>query len=353
MEKNGKEWKRGVYFIFFTLLFYNSLKAQELSLRKFLGNFNIQNHLHGEYRIGYLNGFLGVGGHWHIKPLRIKDRVKLNSSFYASWNNEEEKVLFLAEANLEYFLPKLKFKVGRFTLDTPYANSDDIRIVPNYFQGVEIKGEKFEFFYLSKMAGWGSGEKIGEFKSLGKVLGAEVGGLYGGGINLDFSSIWLYHLVDGGSLAYLEKTYQKRGFTIAFELIYNLSQNKDLFSTGLAIGGSISKKKEATNYFLGYNKILYGEVIPAFGSPPYFTSLEVLTLDMAKKKAQSWVIGVEEEIEGVVIGSRGGEFKSPTFLKQEIDFYLFGKLTKHLSLELVASRVENSNLLRGVAKFGF
>jgi hypothetical protein len=63
----------------------------------------------------------------------------------------------LAEAYLDYSYEGFKIRVGRQLIDTPYADSDDIRMTPNTFEGVVATWayEDFSFIgaYLTKWQG--------------------------------------------------------------------------------------------------------------------------------------------------------------------------------------------------------
>jgi len=287
------------------------------------------------------------------------ESLSFQGSLYAFWEQREDKVLkevFFSEANLRYLFKNLELMVGRFSVDTPYANSDDVRIVPNYFQGVKLNYFNLTLFYLSKMAGWESGEKIGEFKSLGKVLGREVGGVYIANLEGENLSSWFYHLKREGSLFYMQDSFNVLDFKIALECSYYLPKRGE---NALAMGILFQKKAGEIEYLLGYNKVFKGEMIGAFGASPYFTSLEELSLDLASEKAESIMVGVEREIKNLLLGTRGGRFEGKEFSKGEIDFYLWGKVRKHLNLEGVFSTIKDlresktQNLFRIILKAGF
>ncbi len=361
-------------FILLCLISLVLYSEQDYSLRDRLGNFNIENHLQGELRVGFIQNddydFLGVGGHIHLHSPQYYG-LSLNGSLYAFYNFEREqrirrqKDIFWAEANVGYRIGYFDMAVGRFMVDTPYADSDDIRIVPNYFQGVKALycdgAVGMEFIYLSKMAGWESGEDIGRFKSLAQVVGVEgIGSLYGLRLALFDDFVWFYRLEDGGDLIYLDLDYEQFGSLIAFQGSYAHSSGKELMGEfeSTLIGALISKKFGRVNCFGAFNRVFNGSAMPAFGGGPYFTSMEELTIDMAGDEAQSFVLGVEGKKDHIVLGVMGGKFYAPSFDQKELDIYLRAKIYR-ANLESVYARVvdrygrESKTIFRVILKYGF
>ncbi len=77
---------------------------------------------------------------------------------------------FARYTNAESFI-----QVGRFELDTPLLNSDDIRMIPNLFQGVyatiiPVENITFQAGYINRMAGWENGGDNAKFQNIGTLI---------------------------------------------------------------------------------------------------------------------------------------------------------------------------------------
>jgi len=347
----------------------------DYSLRERLGNFDVTNHMSAEVRFGYIQSdaydFLGSGGHIHIRTPYHKG-LRLNGSLYAFYDLEQgaatqrQKDLFWAEANIEYLYRYLDLMVGRFMVDTPYADSDDIRIVPNYFQGARLLYcdgvVGFEFLYLSKMAGWGSGGDIGQFKSLSEVMGIDgIGSLLGVRLALFDDFVWFYRLENGADLAYVDLDFEDRGYRVAFQGCYAVSSGKELMGSfrSAVVGILLSKEFGPFGCFGAYNKSLEGFAMPAFGGGPYFTSMEELTLDLAGQGGQSVVVGGSRRFGDLSVGVVGGRFFSSGFSQKELDIYISGTLLDRIQIESVYAKVidryghNSKDIFRLILKFGF
>ena len=100
-----------------------------------------------------------------------KDEV--NEDFF---NADTESFVYIAETSINYTNGMFDSQIGRLKVETPYANSDDIRIAPNTFEGAWVGLDytdklKSQFMYLRTWAGYDSqdedaGDSQDEFKSL-------------------------------------------------------------------------------------------------------------------------------------------------------------------------------------------
>lgn len=94
---------------------------------------------------------------------------------YLNNGKENSNYTLLGQAFLRYTNKESFIQAGRFELDTPLMNSDDIRIVPNLFQGVygvlsPIENITLQAGYITRMAGWENGGDNSKFQNIGALI---------------------------------------------------------------------------------------------------------------------------------------------------------------------------------------
>ncbi|HLD23078.1 MAG TPA: OprD family outer membrane porin [Sulfuricurvum sp.] len=81
----------------------------------------------------------------------------------------------LGQAFIRYTNGESFIQAGRFELDTPLMNSDDIRMVPNLFEGVyaslsPLENITLQAGYINRMAGWENGGDNASFEKIGVLI---------------------------------------------------------------------------------------------------------------------------------------------------------------------------------------
>ncbi|MEA2029071.1 MAG: OprD family outer membrane porin, partial [Campylobacterota bacterium] len=103
----------------------------------------------------------------------------------------------LAEAYLKANFSKTLLTIGRQELDTPYAQPDDVAMVPNRFEGVTLKSNEIEdttllLGYLTKWSGMDSAQDRAHFSKMNGDDGVWMANItYKGIENLKLQA-WLY-----------------------------------------------------------------------------------------------------------------------------------------------------------------
>ena len=131
----------------------NATTIQVKSIRGILGNANPIKHMRGQLRAGYITlkeentdktSAYGLAGHilfdskkWYgfsvgtsaytvLNP--NKNTTEINTDYFDADN---ESFLLISEAYVHGQWDNTELKFGRQILDTPHADSDDIRLIPN------------------------------------------------------------------------------------------------------------------------------------------------------------------------------------------------------------------------------
>ncbi len=171
-------------------------------------------------------------------------------------------------------------KAGRFSLDTPHADSDDIRMIPNNFQGIvftnkSLPGTVFHALHLDKWAGVDA-DTPEKFTTLPGSVNA-IGMAYDGIRDLTLQT-WHYDTSGFARLVYAEAFYATSRFQFGVQLGRQSDRTTDNSGpdadiSGIMAGASVGDFTFST----AYNKVS-GIATNGFGGGPWFTSADDHTI---------------------------------------------------------------------------
>ena len=287
--------------------------------------------------------------------------------------------VYLGEASLDYSSDLFHVKVGRVRVDTPYANSDDIRMAPNTFQGAWANIEytstlKTQLLYFDKWAGYDSQDEDAsasqnDFKNL---VSEGNFGMIGASLTYEYAknsemSFW-YNYIDGMAvIAYGEIVgiYFIDGDDIHMDYGLQVSNIAEIDDSN--VDGNIFGAMAIMHYkgaFLGgaYNAS-YSDagkyVTNGFGGGPYYTSLDEATISAvsegaatlgsatAKNNAKAFRIGTGYEFEnsgakGLVLELVYGELYNDKGKITEKDAILTYEITDRWYGEAIYTNYDSS-----------
>jgi hypothetical protein len=310
-------------------------------------------HVSGQIRAAYVANDYDAGGNDYAAALggvlkyetRTWNGFKLGAAAYASQkadfatgkdskangdflDENKKSYAYVGEAYIDYSASDLTLRVGRQLLDTPLADTDDIRMHPNTFEAAiatygGIENTTLIGGYVTRWAGFDSGDDKSTFKKPG---GAESDGIAVAGIlntSVDNLSLqgWYYGIDRVADAFYADATY-----TLAFndtasaELAAQYAMfNEDKASSvdGSVYGLGIRINAGAFTMGTAYNRAFNHEgktVVNGYGGGPYLTSMEEWTID-GMEDAKAYQISGEVDmgfagIEGLSISTLYGIFKS-------------------------------------------
>ena len=238
---------------------------------------------------------------------------------------------YLGEASLNYNSNLFQIKLGRVRVDTPYANSDDIRMAPNTFQGAWANIEytptlKTQLLYFEKWAGYDSQDEDAsasqnDFKNL---VSEDNFGMLGASLTYEYAknsqmSLW-YNYIDGmASIAYGEIVgiyfIDGNSFHMDYGLQYShIAELNDSNMDGDVLGAMAIMHYKGAFLAGAYNAAYSDEgkfVTNGFGGGPYYTSLDEATISaISEGAATSGRVGTNNA-EAFRVGA-GYEFKEST-----------------------------------------
>ena len=207
---------------------------------------------------------------------------------------------YLAEASVNYASNLFEIKIGRFAVDMPYANTDDLRMSRNSFEGAwgivhYDETLSSQFFFIQRWAGFDSQDEDGglnqnEFKELvdgGRgMIGASLAYRYNDESEV---SLWYHDIDKMASIIYTEvngvEHFSKIHLDYGAQYAHIMEQD-DSNVDGDVTGAMMIVHYE--NFFAGaaanFARVEANDyVTDGFGGGPYFTSLDEVTIAFASE----------------------------------------------------------------------
>ena len=385
------------------------------SVRSVLGEYDLMEHTKGQLRAGYITfseaassrtSSYALAGHYHFNTKRwnglmmgaeaytvlnmgiSQNPLNVNPDFF---NTDNKSFIILSKAYLDGKWGNTEIKLGRQTLDTPHTDSDDIRMMPNYFEAYTITNTDITDLtltagFIRKMAGWENGTDSAKFVKIYKTLGTSdnTDGIYYASASYegikDLSlSLWYYNYHNIANVIYAEAGYSytlTKDMTLTMGLQYDGSKESETALLGKqdanTFGLSMEFASEETGIHLlvAYNQDNgeTGAMGLSLGGGTFFTSMEDQTLDAIGSAGKAWMIGAAFHFNAIGIddlhtGIAYGNFKadnSSLYEANEIDAIIdysftdkFSVTAAYASVDFKMSGTEDYDQFRVVANYNF
>ena len=278
---------------------------------------NFLKTINGYVRLGYQrdnndNADLALGGKLHIQTNNWYG-LSAGASFYTTnhlgkhdgatipfFDANNDSYSLLGEAYVQGQWGKTTLKVGRQEIDTPFADTDDIGMVPNTFEAAvftntDIADTTIVLMQVQKMSGVDS-ENAGEFNKLNESDGVQILGLSYEGIAHTTLTGWFYNVSGEGQISYFDASYEDEtdAYTygaIAQYVIQNYDKGED--STIYGVAASFGVKHLGLTSTLAYNKTEGRAAENFFGGGPFLTNAEHNTLKEAGMDGNTLLLTLE------------------------------------------------------------
>ena len=385
------------------------------SIRSILGAYDPVEHTKGQIRAGYINfaedgtpdaRAYALAGHFHLYTKRwngfmvgVEAYAVLNSGINQEsrtingdfFDEDGKSFILLSQVYLDGKWGNSEIKLGRQILDTPHADSDDIRMMPNYFEAYTFTNTEFDDLTLSaglinKMAGWENGVNSQEFVNIGETLeaGQDIDGVYYAAVIYegikDLSlNLWYYHYNDIANVIYAEMGYSHElstNTTLTLGLQYDGSHESGAALLGKQDAQTYGISAETTFEDLGITVLAAynqdngdtGAMGLSLGGGAFFTSMEDQTLDALGTSGSAWVIGAGYNfenmgIDGLVFGMAYGNFEADNaalYHANETDAILeyqwdekISATAAYTSVEHKVAHFQDYSQLRIIANYNF
>ncbi len=275
-----------------------------------------------KYELAKYNGFNGAVGFTtsHDIPFASgdRDKGKRNDELSSSKGSYTE----LSEAYINYETQGLNLRVGRQIIDTPLADSDDIRMIPNTFEAYIASYEKdnlsFMGGHLSRWQGVDAGLDEHWVKT-GKD-GVNFAGIGYSNDTLE-TNAWYYNITgsdEGNNAIYLDATGNyalNDNLEIHAGVQYLKESEVDNSGIEADIYGVMGEvASSGFSLSLAYNKSSKqrGKTsFSGFGGGTLFTNMDTMIIDeiTEDRDAEAVVVGVAYELNNFTLSYSYGDFK--------------------------------------------
>ena len=252
---------------------------------------------------------------------------KRNEDFFDVYG---KSFIYIGEASLDYNSEIFQTRLGRVRVDTPYANSDDIRMAPNTFEGAWANIDytstlKTQLLYFNKWAGYDSQDEDAlmsqnEFKSL---VDDDSFGMVGASLTYEYAknseaSFWYNYIDSMAAIAYAEVVgiyfINGEGFHIDYGVQASNIQELDNSKVDGNVLGTMAIMHYNGAFLGGAYNISYSDegkyTTNGFGGGPYYTSLDEATISaISEGAATSGKPATDNDAEAFRIGG-GYEFEN-------------------------------------------
>jgi hypothetical protein len=286
----------------------------------------------------------------------------------------QNSFVYVAEASIDYQGDNFQTKIGRIKAETPYANSDDIRMAPNTFEGVWAEIEytsklKTQLLYFKRWAGYDSQDEDAElsqndFKNL---VNEDSFGIVGGSLSYEYAknseaTFWYNYIENMSAITYGEVVGIYFIDTDAFHFDYGLQAANMQELNNSEVEGNVLGAMGILHYngvFFGaaYNIALVDEgkyITNGFGGGPYYTSLDEATIaaisEASRRDSEALRVGGGYEfskfgLEGLNLELVYGELYHDTHKIIEKDAIMTYEISDALHLQSTYTHYKSTNNL--------
>ena len=360
--------------IVFSICLVSLLSADALD--DIFKNAKVDGYIRGGYQNQDISGDKSyksdsIGGKLHFETANYNG-ISAAVSFYTTnkiSNNDGEGIAFfdsdnksysiLGEAYLQGVFGNTTIKLGRQELDIPFADTDDIGMIPNTFEaGVLInKDIPDTTIVLAQVQKWAGVDapKPEEFTKMYNDDSVQTLGITYEGIKDLSLSGWYYDLKskndnDLDDISYIEAVYANKINLVNYELGFQYAKQSHKNAQDAKINGaSLSIGFEGTGLTLNaaYNKSNDNAADNGFGGGPFFTSCEHLTLAEAGADGKATTYGLEWDasgigLDGVTLGYTNLNLEASNGIESDEDDFVFSyDIKENLNLTAIYSDVDD------------
>lgn len=268
------------------------------------------------------------------------------------FDENNENYAILGEAYLKSTFSQTTLTLGRQSFDTPFADRDDIGMVPNTFEAFTLVNKDVQdtTIFLAQVQKWSGVDSTapGTFTDVNGNDGMQILGITYEGVDKVTLDGWYYTLKDEVKMTYLEANYEDETarFTYGTSLQYAFQDYESgEHSTVYGWAAFCGVKKLGLTTTISYNSVKGLEADNFFGGGPFFTNAEHNTLREAGPEGK--IILYTLEWDASPMGVEGLNFVANIDMHQdhskEYDFGIEYAYSNTVNFSAIFSDVEKEN----------
>jgi hypothetical protein len=304
------------------------------------------------YETAPLYGFSGGVGFYTSHAIMPLSGDRDEGKFNESMASDDKYYDILAEAYLNYQYENLNIRIGRQLIDTPYADSDDIRMTPNTFEGILASYQISDFTllgaYLSKWQGPDAEYKFEDLLEDGD--GVALLAVTYSKDDLE-AGIWYYNADNSANIFYIDAS---KAFQITNDINTKISMQyanqSEIDNSGIdasLYGAMVEFGYHGLSLSVAYDKVDVDSGSSYFGGfgggVGYVNMYETTAASLAENSSvESYKLAIAYEFNSDLnIGFEYGNFKNDA--KDEIDEYDFiveYNINDSLSIDVTYAKID-------------
>ncbi len=360
-----------------------TLKIQSLTLSEILKSSEIDGYLRGSYQAHSIKSSRvyrddAIAGRVHLDTEQFLG-VSAGVSAYTStilFNSDNQGLIplrgesdksyaILGEAYVKAEFSQSVVTLGRQEIETPFAQRDDIGMIPNSFEAIVFENytlqmSRFFMAYLDKMAGVDA-PIVDKFTKLNGNNGVKVVGISYENMKDLILEAWYYHMKEAEveSITFFEVDYETTIETMSYALglqyanqVYSSEESADIY--GVSVSGSFDKL--GLTFSLAYTRVEGNAANSGFGGGPFYSNSEYLIIDNAGKGGKAFWYGLEYTptaslLDGLTIALGKVTLENEQSLKAtEVDLVLSYEMSSEVEMHAIFSDLKGTNVGEDNAK---
>lgn len=196
-----------------------------------------------------------------------------NGSFFAS---DGDGYAILGQAYLQANVDKTEVKLGRFSFDSPHADMNDVRMVPNTFSGILVTNTNIidTTVYAAHLTKWISvdSHKPEDFTDIHGSDGVNMLGVVYEGIDNVALQTWYYNAKNFADFFYVEAAVEHDNFTFGAQFGKQSGNSDNLAGPDGDVYGIMAQYTLNDFTFKSSYNHVSGTIINGFGGGPFYTN---------------------------------------------------------------------------------
>jgi hypothetical protein len=301
-----------------------------------------------------INGFQFAFAPYFVEKVNAlsgdEEDGELNGEFF---DDNNASYAYIGEAYVNYAFNNGSFRWGRQAIDTPFINTDNIRMLPHTYQAAWLRYNPSEKLHLEggiakKWAGVGSGGNPGKFKPVSEDGDGALalGGVYQ--VNEAYTAQgWFYDFDNNFSLLYADVVRSRGPLELAAQFA-SYSEDNDSGVDGSAWGLMASYNLEALTFTAAYNESSNpdGKAVSVglCGCGSFYTSMDEINI-AEKNDASAYLLAVDYAVNDALTATLAtAHFEDADAATADIDetnIVLSYAFSDQLDAEFIHANVEN------------
>ena len=294
------------------------------------------------------NGISATGSLYTTQKLFHDD----NGSFFGSNGGG---YAILGQAYLQANLDKTEVKLGRFSFDSPHADMNDVRMVPNTFSGILVTNTDITdtTLYAAHLTKWISvdSHKPEDFTDIHASDGVNMLGVVYEGIDNIALQTWYYNAKNFADFFYVEAAVEHDNFTFGAQYGKQSDNSDNLTGPDGDVYGIMAQYTLNDFTFKSSYNHVSGTIINGFGGGPFYTNAADHTISGTLNQ-RAFAIGIDYSgFDNLTLGLLNVAFDKGA---DELDFFVSYDFGNNMAFDFTYHHIhDDGEMILAMFNIGF